>query len=65
MMGLARLDYPAKRLEILMICEEIDPFTIAMVKRYIKPPFKLIIVPKGLPQTKPRALNYAMKKASI
>ena len=63
MMGLARLDYPAKRLEILMICEEIDPFTIAMVKQYIKPPFKLVIVPKGLPQTKPRALNYAMKDA--
>ena len=63
MTGLSSLDYPAERLEILMICEEIDPFTIAMVKQHIKPPFKLIIVPKGQPQTKPRALNYAMISA--
>lgn len=63
MTGLASLDYPAGRLEILMICEEIDPFTIAMVKQHIKPPFKLIIVPKGHPQTKPRALNYAIMGA--
>jgi len=34
-----------------------------MVDKYLKPPFELIIVPKGSPQTKPRALNYAMGKA--
>ena len=61
--GLEGLDYPTDRLEILMICEEIDPFTIAMVEKYLKPPFSLIIVPKGTPQTKPRALNYALNHA--
>ncbi len=63
MLGLSKMDYPVDRLEIIMICEEIDPFTISMVEKFLRPPFKLVVVPKGKPQTKPRALNYAMLDA--
>ena len=63
MIALGKIDYPAERLEIFMICEEVDPFTVAMVEKYLRPPFELIIVPKGTPQTKPRALNYALKQS--
>lgn len=63
MIGLSKIEYPVDRLEIMMICEEVDPFTISMVEKFLRPPFKLIVVPKGKPQTKPRALNYAMLNA--
>jgi len=63
MEALEQLDYPKDRLEIFMICEAIDPFTIAMVRKFNRAPFRLIIVPKGAPQTKPRALNHAMMSA--
>lgn len=64
MQALEVLRYPRDRLEIFLICEEVDPKTIAAVSRHIRPPFKLIIAPKGLPQTKPRALNYALQFAN-
>lgn len=63
MRALENIDYPAHRLEIMMICEAVDPITISMVKKHLRPPFKLIVVPQGTPQTKPRALNYAMLQA--
>ncbi|WP_409432414.1 glycosyltransferase family 2 protein [Litorimonas sp. RW-G-Af-16] len=62
--GLERLDYPCERLQILLICEAVDPETIAAVQAHLRPSFELIIVPKGTPQTKPRALNHAMQYAS-
>ena len=61
MNNLEALDYPEDKLEIFLICEIIDPITISAVKRRIRPPFELIVVPKGTPQTKPRALNYALQ----
>jgi len=63
MKNLERLDYPKEKLEIFLICEALDPITISAVKRRIRAPFKLIVVPRGTPQTKPRALNYAMNFA--
>jgi len=63
MQALQKIEYPINRFEIFMICEEKDPFTIAMVRKYLRPPFELIIVPPGKPQTKPRALNYALQSA--
>lgn len=60
MAGLEQLRYPRKALEILLITEEVDPFTAQAVAASIRPPFHHIIVPKGTPQTKPRALNFAL-----
>jgi len=50
MAALAKLDYPSNKLEIFMICEAIDPKTIAAVRRRIGGIFHLIIVPAGTPQ---------------
>ncbi len=60
---LSQFHYPQEKLEIFFLCEAIDPETIAAVRRHMKPPFELIIIPKGTPQTKPRALNYALQYA--
>ena len=63
MNGLAQLDYPASRLEIMMISEANDPGTTAAVMRHMRPPFKSVVVPVSLPATKPKALNVAMMQA--
>jgi len=63
MQALSAIEYAPNKIQILLICKAVDPKTIAAVKFYIRHPFELIIVPKGTPQTKPRALNYAMKYA--
>jgi len=60
--SLAKLRYPSDKLDIILITEEVDPFTSRAVERLLRPPFRHIIVPKGQPQTKPRALNYALKR---
>jgi len=64
MAGLETLRYPADKLEVLLITEEVDPFTTAAVIDALRPPFRHIIVPKGTPQTKPRALNFALESAA-
>ncbi len=61
--GLAALDYPAARLEIMMISEANDSDTTAAVMSRLRPPFKSVVVPVSLPATKPKALNVAMKTA--
>jgi len=63
MQALEAIKYPHAKLQILLICETVDPQTIARVKFHMRAPFELIIVPRGSPQTKPRALNYAMQYA--
>lgn len=59
------LDYPTDRLEIFLVLEETDRPTrnaveAADLPRHMTP----VIVPKGLPQTKPRALNYVLPQAT-
>lgn len=64
--SLQRLDYPLDKLDIILALEACDSETIAAVARHeISAPARgqhraRVIVPAGLPQTKPRALNYAM-----
>ena len=62
--GLERLRYPRQHLDIILITEEVDPFTTQAVADAIRPPFRHVIVPKGTPQTKPRALNFALETTS-
>ena len=61
MAGLSALNYPHDKLDILLITEASDPITTEVVAKAICPPFRHIIVPRGFPQTKPRALNYALQ----
>lgn len=59
--GLCALDYPAALLDIKIILEANDRDSIEAVRAFDLPGcFEVIIVPPGAPQTKPRALNYAL-----
>ena len=59
--ALARLRYPVEKLDIKLILEEEDVGMQAAVARLSLPAqFEIIVVPAGKPQTKPRALNYAL-----
>jgi cellulose synthase/poly-beta-1,6-N-acetylglucosamine synthase-like glycosyltransferase len=61
---LSRMDYPADRLEILLVCETRDNSTIDAVRTAIPDSrFRLVMVPDGKPQTKPRACNVALAQA--
>ena len=59
--GLDGLNYPKDKLDIILITEEVDPLTTQAVAAAIRPPFRQVVVPTGSPQTKPRALNAALK----
>jgi cellulose synthase/poly-beta-1,6-N-acetylglucosamine synthase-like glycosyltransferase len=60
--ALSQLDYPAEKLDIKLILEEADiVMQRALADFVLDARFEIIIVPAGLPQTKPRALNYALQ----
>ena len=59
--ALMALDYPCDRLDIKLIIEESDiAMQRALAGTGLPEHFDVIVVPCGLPQTKPRALNYAL-----
>ncbi|MCA3575546.1 MAG: glycosyltransferase [Aestuariivirga sp.] len=59
--GLGALRYPAEKLDIKLILEEEDILMQrALAAMELPSHFELIVVPAGRPQTKPRALNYAL-----
>lgn len=58
---LARLTYPRDRIEVVLITERGDKITQDAIARTELPPWmRVISVPKGSCQTKPRAMNYAL-----
>jgi hypothetical protein len=62
--ALRSLDYPPARLEILLAVEEIDTEMQATLLSLDLPAgFRTLVVPKQGPQTKPKALNYALQFA--
>ena len=63
--AMAALRYPAAKVEILFLVEAGDTLTRAALERSsLSPNMSIITVPAGLPQTKPRALNYGLGFAS-
>lgn len=61
---LCRIDYPRERLDILLCVEEDDPLTLSALRAGSLPAWmRAVVVPRGHPQTKPRALNYALNYA--
>ncbi|MBI1186499.1 MAG: glycosyltransferase [Alphaproteobacteria bacterium] len=55
------LDYPIDKLDVKLILEQDDHETIAAARALrLARPFEIVIVPHAAPQTKPKALNYAM-----
>ena len=62
--ALEALDYPRDRLDIKIILEEHDkPMRRLMAGMRLPPHFEVIVVPSCRPQTKPKALNYALRFA--
>lgn len=55
------LDYPRDRLDIVLVLEEADAITQETIAGLTLPPWiRPVVVPRGAPQTKPRAMNYAL-----
>ncbi|MEA1834191.1 glycosyltransferase family 2 protein [Methylobacterium durans] len=62
--ALARLDYPAAKLDLKFVLEADDPGTAAALAAIPLPArFEVIVAPPGAPRTKPRALNVALPLA--
>jgi glycosyltransferase XagB len=63
--ALGRIDYPRDKMEILLILEQEDSATqAAVLSSILMSQMSVVIVPVGQPQTKPRALNYALAHAT-
>jgi glycosyltransferase XagB len=68
--ALRTLDYPASSLEALFLVEADDPATAQALQQEIVQHAKMaawvniIVVPPGLPRTKPRALNHGLALAT-
>jgi len=62
---LGRIDYPADRLQGLLLLEAHDHATIAAAAAVPRPAWlEILLIPPGRPQTKPRALNCALDRAT-
>ena len=62
--SLRAIDYPLAKHEIFLIIEASDSETqIALLGMHLPGNFRIVIVPDGGPQTKPKALNYALQFA--
>lgn len=60
--ALQAIDYPADRLEILLVLETGDTETLEALRAApLDRRFRIIVAPPGEPRTKPRALNYALR----
>lgn len=63
--ALDRLNYPRDKLQILLLLEEEDHATRAVLERIdLARHFTLVVLEKGRPQTKPRALNVGLSLAT-
>lgn len=59
--SLARLDYPAEKLEIMLLLEEDDEPTIRAAQAGgLDERFTVVLVPAADPRTKPKACNYGL-----
>lgn len=62
--ALGRLDYPPDLLDIKLIVRIDDEETLAALSALeLAPQFELLLLPEGRPQTKPRACNFALRRA--
>lgn len=63
--AMGQLDYPADRLQIMLLLEEDDSETIDAARSMQLPKnVEIVVVPHSLPKTKPKACNYGLLKAS-
>jgi cellulose synthase/poly-beta-1,6-N-acetylglucosamine synthase-like glycosyltransferase len=62
--GVGKLDYPADKLEVLLLVEEDDKATQSALLGVPLQAVRIVVVPHSLPKTKPKACNYGMATAS-
>lgn len=58
--SLKKIKYPREKLEVFFIVEQFDRRTISYLNKQKEDLFKIICVPRGGPQTKPKACNYVL-----
>jgi cellulose synthase/poly-beta-1,6-N-acetylglucosamine synthase-like glycosyltransferase len=59
--ALSSLDYPAERLDLVLVLEARDTRTVTALDGLALPAnMRVVLVPQGGPKTKPKALNYAL-----
>jgi cellulose synthase/poly-beta-1,6-N-acetylglucosamine synthase-like glycosyltransferase len=62
--ALSAIDYPASKLDVLLLTESDDAGMAAALAGMVLPPcFTVLVMPHGEPRTKPRALNLALLEA--
>lgn len=63
--ALGKLEWPRARLEIKLVCEADDADTLAALHELpLDPCMEVVLVPPGMPRTKPKALAYALPLCS-
>ena len=63
---LGHLDWPTSKLQVLVLLEEDDVATLQACKDVNPPEYvRLLVVPSGTPQTKPRACNFGLMLSLI
>lgn len=63
--AMKKLNYPKDKLQVMLLLEDDDPYTIDAVRNADMPTyFETVIVPHSHPKTKPKALNYGLKRAT-
>ena len=61
---ISQLDYPSDKLDVKILLEPDDPETLAAIERTGLPRFcEVIICPRSLPKTKPKACNHGLARA--
>lgn len=62
--NLEQLDYPKSKLDVRLLIEEDDIETIELLREMKLPAYyTTLVVPDGLPKTKPKACNYGLIRA--
>lgn len=63
--AMSELDYPKEKLQVMLLLEEDDRETILAAQNAQLPHyFDIVVVPHSKPKTKPKALNYGLKKST-
>ncbi|KKU81824.1 MAG: Glycosyltransferase, group 2 family protein [Parcubacteria group bacterium GW2011_GWA1_47_8] len=62
--AMQKLDYPHDKLQVMFLLEENDQETVEKIRAADLPAhFEIVVVPHSNPKTKPKAMNYGLKKA--
>jgi cellulose synthase/poly-beta-1,6-N-acetylglucosamine synthase-like glycosyltransferase len=62
--AISELDYPVDKIQVLILVEDNDQFTLDYISNYVLPAhFKLVTIPSIPPFTKGRALNEGLRQA--